>query len=95
MIFKKINPTKTKAVAAIDSKSKYALVSSGKKKALKVVQKNALSPNALSGNAVAVPLWFGQFVAQTFNAALKAVQLAIPVIKLKKQSSETPMLPAP
>jgi hypothetical protein len=94
-VLRKSIPTNTSVVAPIASNSRYAEVSSGNNKAENVVQKNALNPKALNGNAVAVPLFCGQFSAQTFKAALKAVQLAMPVINEKKQSAGTLMLPAP
>ena len=95
IVFRKNMPAKTIVVAPIASKSRYPEVSSGNMKAENVVQKKALKPKALNGNAVAVPLCRGQFVAHTFKAALKAVQLAIPVKSEKKQSAGMLMLPAP
>lgn len=52
-------------------------------------KKNALRPNAASGNAVAVPLWCGQLSADVFTEPAKAMQPPKPVRKEKKHINET------
>jgi hypothetical protein len=77
------------------SKRRYFDVLSGNSRPERDVKKKALSPNAASGKAVAVPRWFGQLRAAVLIAAVNAAQLPHPVRNEKKQSSHTPIVPGP
>lgn len=86
IICKKIMPVNTIQNVPIANKSNNPAVSSGNANPEIVVNRNALNPNPLNGNAVAVPRCLGQFVAQTFKLALNAEQLPTPVKNPKKHS---------
>lgn len=86
MILRKIMPTKTMQKVPAPKSNNRPAVSSGKAMPETNVNKKALRPNPLNGNAVAVPRWRGQLVAQVLIEALKALQLPTPVKKPKKHS---------
>jgi hypothetical protein len=66
---------------------KKSPVSPEKTNCEKMEKKNALNPKAAKGNAVAVPLWCGQFNAEVFIAAANAAQPPRPVEAEKKHRS--------
>jgi hypothetical protein len=90
---RKKKPKKVRKKVPAASSLRKALVFPGNITLPVTEKKNALSPKAAKGKAVAVPRWWGQFSADVLTAAAKAMQPPSPVRNEKTHSIPTDPTP--